>query len=464
MELTFHGAAREVTGSCHVVRVNGKTVLLDGGLFQGRRSEVREKNTMLPIAPDSVDAIVLSHAHIDHAGRLPYFVKCGYRGPIFATHATRDLCDVMLADSAHIQEKDAEFLNRRKMEHHEPLYVQRNVDATINAMRGLDYGRPTEVVPGLRAELIEAGHILGSASVVLEWTEGVNVRRLAFSGDIGRAGLSIIRDPVPPTNVDALIMESTYGDREHAHIDGTRERLAEVVSQTAARGGKVFIPAFAVGRTQELIYTLHDLVRARRIPDIPIVIDSPLAIRATRVFTKHAGLFDADERFVRQFATNPARTLDSGMVEYSESAEESKDAMRRNGPMVIIAASGMVESGRILHHLMAGAANPRNTILIVGFQAEHTLGRRIVERRPILKVFGEEVELRADVEVLYGYSAHAGHSGLLEWHAEVRRTSPRLKHTWLVHGEPAAQDALAAGLNGLGSPTSCPARYAHASI
>jgi len=464
MELTFHGAAREVTGSCHIVRVHGKTVVLDGGLFQGRRAEVFEKNTVLPLAPDSIDAIVLSHAHIDHAGRLPYFVKRGYRGPIFATHATKDLCEVMLADSAHIQEKDAEFLSRRKREHHEPLYSARHVDATIDTMQGVDYGQSIEVVAGLRAQLIEAGHILGSASVVLEWNDGSTARRLAFSGDIGRAGLSIIRDPVPPTNVDGLIMESTYGNREHEDVDGTRRRLADVVSRTSARGGKIFIPAFAVGRTQELIYTLHELVRAGRIPRIPVVIDSPLAIRATQVFRKHAELFDPGEAFVRQFATDPARTLHNGLVEYAETAEESKAAMRRNGPMIVVAASGMAESGRILHHLMAGASNPRNTFLIVGFQAEHTLGRRIVERRPTLKIFGEEVELRAQVEVLNGYSAHADHAGLLAWHAEVRRTSPRLKHTWLVHGEPDAQDALAEELNKLGSRTSCPARASHGSV
>lgn len=464
MELTFHGAAREVTGSCHIVRVNGKTVLLDGGLFQGRRSEVFEKNTVLPVAPELIDAIVLSHAHIDHAGRLPYFVKRGFRGPIFATHATKDLCEVMLADSAYIQEKDAEFLTRRKREHHEPLYAARHVDATIDIMRGLDYGQSIEVVPGLRARLIEAGHILGSASVVLEWGEGSATRSLAFSGDIGRAGLSIIRDPVPPANVDGLIMESTYGNREHEDVDGTRRRLADVVTQTSARGGKVFIPAFAVGRTQELIYTLHELVRAGLIPKIPVIVDSPLAIRATGVFVKHAELFDADEAFVRQFATDPARTLENGFVEYSETAEDSKAAMRRNGPMIVVAASGMVESGRILHHLMAGAPNPRNTILIVGFQAEHTLGRRIVERRPTLKVFGEEVELRAQVEVLDGYSAHADRAGLMAWHTEVRRTSPRLKHTWLVHGEPDAQNALAEELNELGSRTSCPARGSHGTV
>ena len=456
MELTFHGAAREVTGSCHVVRIGGKTVLLDAGLFQGRRAEVRAKNIKLPVDPNRIDAVVLSHAHIDHAGRLPYLARRGYRGPIFTTHATRDLCGVMLADSAHIQEKDAEFLARRNRVHEEPLYDRGDVEIAMRSMRGIDYDQWTDVTDGLRVQLIDAGHILGSASVVLEWRDGTTTRRLAFSGDIGRAGLSIIRDPVPPRDVDAVIMESTYGNREHPAVEDARERLAATVRETAARGGRILIPAFAVGRTQELIYTFHELVLAGRIPRIPVIIDSPLATEATGVFTRHANLFDMSESFVRQFQADPAGTLGNSLVEFTESPEASKAAMQRSGPMIVIAASGMVESGRILHHLLHGAADPRNTILIVGFQAAHTLGRRIVERRPVIKVFGEEVELRAQVEVLNGYSAHAGHAELLSWLGAVRKTSPRLKHTWLVHGEPDAQDSLASDLNAHGFAASCP--------
>jgi len=426
------------------------------GLFQGRRAEVREKNTILPVDANAVDAIVLSHAHIDHAGRLPFMVRHGYRGPVFTTPATRDLCRVMLADAAHIQEKDAEFLARRNRSHQEPLYTKADVDTTIRCMRGVAYATKTEVLPGLSLELLDAGHILGSASVVLEWTDARAKRRLAFSGDIGRAGLSIIRDPVPPTDVDALIMESTYGNRDHATVEGARQRLATVVNETAGRGGKVLIPAFAVGRTQELIYTLHELVEAGQIPRIPVVIDSPLATEATRVFSANANLFDVTEPFVREFKSHPADVLDSGLVEFTESVEASKEAMLRRGPMIVIAASGMVESGRILHHLLHGASDTRNTILIVGFQAEHTLGRRIVERQARIKVYGEAVELRAQVEVLDGYSAHADRSGLSRWHDEVRRTSPRLKHTWLVHGEASSQDALSSALQLHGVAVSCP--------
>lgn len=464
MQLTFHGAAREVTGSCHVVRFNGQTVLLDVGLFQGRRADVREKNVTLPVEPSVIDAIVLSHAHIDHSGRLPYVARRGYAGPIFATPATIDLCRVMLADSAHIQEKDAEFLARRNREHQDPLYDHDDVAHTMRAMRGQAYAVPFDIVPGLRGRYLDAGHILGSATIVLEWSEGPSVRRLAFSGDIGRRGLAIIRDPVPPVDVDGLIMESTYGNREHPGAAGERDRLATIVSETAARGGKVLIPAFAVGRTQEIVYALHGLSREGRIPHIPIVIDSPLAIEATAVFHRHPEVFDMNEPLIREFATDPGKALSDGMVEYAQTPGESKEAMNRHGPMVVIAASGMAESGRILHHLLHGAANPQNTIMIVGFQAEHTLGRRIVERRPTIKVFGEDVDLRARVEVLNGYSAHAGHTGLLAWHAEVRRTSPRLKHTWLVHGEPDAQDSFATDLHALDVPATCPTRGATADM
>jgi metallo-beta-lactamase family protein len=456
MELTFHGAAREVTGSCHVVKHDGKTILLDLGLFQGRRGDVRAKNLALPVPADSVDAVLLSHAHIDHAGRLPYLARQGFRGRIHATSATKDLCRVMLADSARIQEKDAEFLARRRKTFEEPLYDATDAEQAIRQMQAEEYGVPVEVMPGMRATFLDAGHILGSASIVLEWRDGRAKRKLAFSGDIGRVGLSIIRDPAPPADVDGVIMESTYGGRRHESAGGARERLAAVVSATAARGGRVLIPAFAVGRTQELIYTLHDLVTEGRIPRIPVIIDSPLATAATDVFLRHAELFDASEPFIARFRNNPAGTLGHSLVEFTETVGESKEAMHRRGPMIVIAASGMAESGRILHHLMHGATDPRNTILIVGFQAEHTLGRRIVERRPEIRVFGEVIPLRAQVEVLTGYSAHADEDGLVDWIDAVKRASPRLKRTWLVHGEPPAQDALVNVLGQRGITATCP--------
>jgi metallo-beta-lactamase family protein len=453
VEIEFSGAAREVTGSCHILRVGTKQVLLDCGLFQGRRSESTAKNRRLPLPVGDIDAIVLSHAHIDHAGRLPFLAREGYRGPIHATPATHDLCAIMLADSAHIQEKDADFLARRHRAFVEPLYEQQDVIHTMALFTGEPYGRPFEVVPGVRATFVEAGHILGSASVVLECEEGGRHVRLVFSGDVGRAGLPIIRDPAPPSGADAVIMESTYGNRDHEPIGDMRGRLATIVSETAARGGRILVPAFAVGRTQELLYDLHVLARENRIPRIPIYIDSPLATAATGVFAAHPEVFDGSEHLVRAVDD----LFDFGLVHFTEDVNESKALNAARGPMVIIAASGMAESGRILHHLAVGAPDDRTTILIVGFQAEHTLGRRIVERRPMLKIFGEEVPLRARVEILNGYSAHADRGELTRWIDAVRAGSSQAPRLWLVHGEHEAQEALASSLGGRGYEVSAPA-------
>jgi metallo-beta-lactamase family protein len=461
MELEFAGAAREVTGSCHIVRVNGHTILLDCGLFQGRRNESREKNLRLPIPVEQIDAIVLSHAHIDHCGRLPLLVKEGYQGTIWATAATRDLCAVMLADSAHIQEKDAEHLARRARSRGEngapavaePLYGMRDAARTMDLMVGMPYHRTFDVVPGVRATFVDAGHILGSASVVLDCAEGAETRRLVFSGDIGRSGLAIIRDPEPPEGANVVIMESTYGNRDHLPVDGARAQLGEVVRETAARGGRVLIPAFAVGRVQELIYDLHSLVRDGAVPAVPIYIDSPLAVDATSVFEMHPEVFDRGEDMVQRVPD----LFRHDQVHFTRDVAESKRLNQMQGPMIIIAASGMAESGRILHHLAHGAGDPRNTILIVGFQAEHTLGRRIVERRPTLKIFGDEVPLRAEVKVLDGYSAHADRGELAAWLDRVRERSPALSHVWLVHGEEEAQTALAAALGAKGYDVGCPA-------
>ncbi|MEP6834568.1 MAG: MBL fold metallo-hydrolase [Gemmatimonas sp.] len=444
MHIEFVGAAREVTGSCHLLHVNGRVVALDCGLFQGRRSESRSKNEKLPYDPEQLDAIVLSHAHIDHAGRLPLLVRRGFRHTIWATAATRDLCAVMLADSAHIQEKDAEFLSRRGKEHAAPLYSMDDATRTQKQMIGVPYEKWFDVVPGVRAQFVEAGHILGSASVLLEVTEAGETKRLVFSGDVGRNGLPIIRDPAPPKGgADVVIIESTYGNRDHESVAGAREHLARVVRETSARGGRTLIPSFAVGRTQELVYDLHALHRAGQIPSIPIYIDSPLAFNATAVFELHPEVFDHNEDLVRITKDLFAFPL----LRFTREVAESKALNSAIGPMVIISASGMAESGRILHHLQHGASDPRNTILIVGFQAEHTLGRRIVEKRAVIKIFGDDVPLRADVQILNGYSAHGDRTELHAWinavragGASVGRATPRVH---LVHGEPAAQDAFA---------------------
>jgi len=456
LEIEFYGAAREVTGSCHILRVNGSTVLLDCGMFQGKRSDAEQKNRTLPAPIGDIDSVVLSHAHIDHSGRLPYLVAEGYSKTIWATAATRDLSAVMLADSAHIQEKDAEFLAKHKKDFVEPLYAMRHTVRTLELMVAVPYNKPFDVVPGVRCSYVDAGHILGSASVVLDCVEGSVSKRLVFSGDIGRSGLAIIRDPVPPTGADEIIMESTYGDRDHESVDGARARLAEVVRQTAARGGRVLIPAFAVGRTQELVYNLHSLVRESAIPSIPIFVDSPLAIDTTTVFEMHPEAFDESEDMVKKVKD----LFEFPLVHYTRDVEESKALAHMSGPMIIIAASGMAEAGRILHHLAQGASDPRNTILIVGFQAEHTLGRRIVEKAPILKIFGDEIPLRAHVEVINGYSAHADRTELRAWLDAVKVTSPKLSGVHLVHGEIKAQEELQTTLIAKGYSVTCPDPHA----
>lgn len=457
MHIEFSGAAREVTGSCHILRVGTRTMLVDCGLFQGRRSESREKNARLPLPVAEIDAIILTHAHIDHAGRLPFLVRNGYKGTIWATAATRDLCAVMLADSAHIQEKDADFLERHGRPHADPLYTMDDARRTQDYMVGMPYGKWFEVTDGVRAQFTDAGHILGSASVVVEAQEHGELRRIVFSGDIGRTGLSIIRDPDPPAGgADTIVCESTYGDRDHESVDGAREQLARVVRETAARGGRVLIPAFAVGRTQELVYDLHGLYHEGKIPAIPVYIDSPLATDATSVFRMHPEIFDRSEELVR----GDSHLFDFELVRYTRDVEASKALNRQTGPMVIIAASGMVESGRILHHLRHGASDPRNTVLIVGFMAEHTLGRRLVEQRRVIRILGDEVELNAQVEILNGYSAHGDRTQLHAWLNAVRqggaatgRATPRVH---LVHGEIPAQDAFAAALRADGYTVDTP--------
>jgi metallo-beta-lactamase family protein len=456
VQIEFAGAAREVTGSCHILRVGGKTVLLDCGMFQGRRQESGEKNRALPLPVEQIDAVVLSHAHLDHSGRLPFLVNQGFSKRIHATPATADLCAIMLADSAHIQESDFDFLSRHGREVDPPLYGVRDAARAEELMERHAYETWFDVCEGVRARFVDAGHILGSASVVIETTDDSSTFRLIFSGDIGRAGLSIIRDPVPPSDAaDIVIMESTYGNRDHESVASARDHLGRVVRETAARGGRVLIPAFAVGRTQELVYDLQVLAREQAIPRIPIIIDSPLATAATAVFERNTDVFDRTEKPVRDIA----QLFRFDQLTYTSSTTESKALNARVGPMILIAGSGMVEGGRILHHLLHGASNSRNTILIVGYQAENTLGRRIVERQPMIRVLGNDVELRATVEIINGYSAHADRTELAAWLGAVRRSSPKLRRVYLVHGEEEAQAALSERLRAQRYAVTCPALH-----
>jgi metallo-beta-lactamase family protein len=440
MRITFWGAAGEVTGSMHFLEAAGKRILLDCGLFQGKRAETYEKNARFPLDPKGIDAVVLSHAHIDHAGRLPLLVKLGYTGPIYCTPATRDLCSIMLPDAGFIQEKDFEFLAKRgRQSVGEPLYTAADATAVADHMVSVPYDHPIDVAPGIRLTFVEAGHILGSASVVLEIDDLGAARRLVFSGDIGRTGLPIIRDPRPPAGrADVLIVESTYANRLHGTVSDAQAHLAQYVGRLAKRGGKMFIPSFAVGRTQELIYELHGLVRDGVIPRIPIYVDSPLAVNATDVFRLHPEAFDRTERLVRE----TDELFRFPMVKYVRSVEESKALNALRGPAIIIAASGMAENGRILHHLLNGIGDHRNLVLFVGFQASYTLGYRLQQGEKRVRIFGEDVDVRAEVVSIDGYSAHADRGELQHW-MQGLQDPPRV--AFAVHGE-AEQTAAMAGL------------------
>ena len=443
LTVRFLGAAQEVTGSMHLLKTSAGTLLVDCGMYQGRREESRRRNAHLPPEAVAADAVILTHAHIDHSGSLPTLVKSGFRGRIFTTAATRDLCSYMLRDSARIQVGDAEYLNRKHADDPdwrdiEPIYDENDALAVMQHFVSVPYDAAFAPLPGLSATLVEAGHILGSAQVHLDVPDGAGTtRRLVFSGDLGRKDLPILRDPAPLDRADYLFMESTYGDRVHAPIEDTEAQLAQVVNETVAKKGKVIIPAFAVGRTQEIIYSLHKLHIAGRIPDLPVFVDSPLAVNVTDVFKRHAECYDAE---TRQFVEDNGPVFTFSHLRY---IEDRADSIKLNGvkePCIIVSASGMCESGRILHHLKNNVSDDRNTILIVGFQAQHTLGRRIVERRPRVKILGIEHELYARVVVMNGFSAHGDQHDLVEYARGARGA----RRVFLVHGEPEQQGPLIA--------------------
>lgn len=438
IRLTFWGAGGQVTGSMHLLEAAGARILLDAGLFQGHRADARKLNAELPFDARRVDSIVVSHAHIDHTGRLPLLANQGFHGPILVTPATRDLCAVMLADSAHIQETDFEFLERhgRAGPDAHPLYTMADAVRVQKLMVAVPYHRIHHLRKNMTLEYLDAGHILGSASVDLRITEGGS-HRLVFSGDIGRNGLPIIRDPEPPSGpIDTLIVESTYAERLHESVAGSEDRLGDAIRRTAARGGKVLVPAFAVGRVQELVYSINQLFRAGKIPQIPVYIDSPLAVEVTSVFRLHPENFDRTEMLV----DSGAPLFDVSLVHYIRDVEESKSLNRLQGPAVIIAASGMAENGRILHHLANHGGDQRSLILFVGYQAEGTLGRRIQDGSKTVNIFGEPREIRAEVETIGGYSAHADRDELRAW---VRRLGGQVRRGFCVHGEPPALEAMA---------------------
>jgi metallo-beta-lactamase family protein len=450
--MQFWGAARTVTGSMHLLTINGARVLLECGLYQGKRQESFERNRNLPFDPREIDIMILSHAHIDHSGNIPTLVKNGYAGPIYCTFATRDLCATMLRDSGHIQEMDAQYVNKKRARKGEPpvepLYTQEDAVQCLGQFVSLGYGRAFSILPGVRLTFLDAGHILGSAIVVLdaEAHNGGRPHRLVFSGDLGRPDKPILEDPTPIQDCDTLIIESTYGDRLHPDVTSTKTALKQVVLETAQRGGKVIIPAFAVGRTQELVYDLHQLALSGEIPEIPVFVDSPLAIDATSVFRLHPECYDDEvEQFLRD--TGARDPFGFGRLQYTRQVEQSKALNDLQGPAIIISASGMAEAGRIQHHLKNNVEDPRNTILIVGWQAPNTLGRYIVEKNETVKIFGERYALRAQVQVINGFSAHADREELLGWVQAMDRLPTR---AFVVHGEPEPAQALADGLTELG--------------
>ena len=442
MRVTFWGAAQTVTGSMHHIEAAGKRFLLDCGLYQGRRRDALERNSHFPFPVSSIDGVILSHAHIDHSGNLPTLVHQGYSGPIYTTPATIDLCRPMLADSAFLQQKDVDFCNRRReqrrskgLDDHEcdPLYLPEDAERVNPLFQPVALGELKEVAPGFRYRTYEAGHMLGATSMVIEADDV----RLAFSGDVGRKHLPIIRDPITPDPVDYLIMESTYGDRFHKPVANVSAKLAEVVNRTARRGGKVIVPCFAVGRTQQLVMILHQLMDAQAIPSIPIFVDSPLAVNVTEVFRQHPECYDQE---TQQFLAGGEDPFGFSRLRYIREASESKALNDLHGPFLILSASGMCEGGRILHHLRNNIDDPRNTVLITGFQAEYTLGRKILNGDSEVPIFGEPTPLRAEVISLDELSGHADQGELIEW---MRPLAPKLKKVFLVHGEPQQGAALA---------------------
>lgn len=447
MRIQFLGAVRSVTGSMHLLTINGSRILLDCGLYQGRRQESFERNRKLPFDSRTIDTLILSHAHIDHSGNIPSLVKNGFQGNIYTTPASRDLCSAMLRDAGHIQEYDAYYVSKKRARKGlppvEPLYTIEDATASLRNFVSVGYDRRLPVAPGVTLHFRDAGHILGSAVTVLDIEEEGKSIRLAFSGDLGRKGKPILRDPQPVKDVDYFITESTYGDRLHDPIEMTDQALRKVIVDTYQRGGKVIIPAFSVGRTQDLVYALHRLTEAKRIPDLPIFVDSPLSVNVTEVFRLHPECYDEE---TQEFLAAGKRRDPFGFhrLTYVRAVEKSKDLNFLREPAIIISASGMCEAGRILHHLKNNIEDPRNTVLIVGWQAPHTLGRRLVERRPVVKIFGEEYNLKARVETINGFSAHADRNDLLNYVQQIGLDS--LRTAFVVHGEESSSLALADGL------------------
>jgi metallo-beta-lactamase family protein len=437
------GGAQEVTGSKHFCRIDNTSIMIDCGAFQGKRDEAYRKNRHFPFDPHAIDSVILTHAHFDHCGLLPLLTASGYHKSVYATPATRDLADLVLLDSAHLQSRDADYLRKQsrhdnKIMIYEPLYDDNDVRKCIDQFVTIAYHRPITIADGIQATLFDAGHILGSSMAHLAINRDGRSLHIGFSGDLGRKGLPIIRDPelLPP--VDYLVLESTYGDRLHAPMDTTMDSLANVINRTATRGGKIIIPAFAIERTQELIFCIHLLHDQKRIPAIPIYVDSPMAVNATTVFKLHEECYDEETR--QAFYDHSENPFGFNDLHYVTTKEQSQSLNTLRTPAIIIASSGMCEAGRILHHLMHCIGDERNTILIVGYMAENTLGRKILEKWPKVPIFGSYYSNNAECTVLNSFSGHADYHELCTY-VDALDTS-NLKKIFLVHGEQKAQENL----------------------
>ncbi|MBQ9431376.1 MAG: MBL fold metallo-hydrolase [Kiritimatiellae bacterium] len=442
LNVTFLGAAQTTTGSMHLVEANGLRILLDCGIYQGHRKEAFERNRKMPVDPKTIDAVILSHAHIDHSGNLPTLARHGFRGKIYCTPATRDLCDVMLRDSAFLQQRDLEVVNKKRAKQgknlFEPLYEIRDVDAIMRHFEPEPLKRGVDLGNGVTMLMHNAGHILGSAQIQLDVKSrdtGTH-RRLLFSGDLGQPNQPIIRDYDLPQGADAIIIESTYADRYHPSAEDVQGRIKAFIEDIIQLKSKLIIPAFSVGRTQQLLYFLNRLQDAGRLPQVPIYVDSPLSTKATQIYASHRECYDQDASDILRQGIDP---LKCPGLQFVESPEQSMALDRAKGPMVIIAASGMCEGGRVLHHLQSTIGDPRNIILFVGFQAESTLGRRIVEHAEEVKILGDTYPVGARVHTINALSAHADRRALTRWLDGVKEHAKQL---FAVHGEPDKVDAM----------------------
>ena len=436
MKIQFCGGAQNVTGSQFLLTVGGSRVLLECGLFQGRRDESRQRNESFLYEPSTVNAALLTHAHMDHTGNVPTLIKRGYTGPVSATSATAELCAIMLKDSAYLQERDVHFVNKIRARQHLPpaevLYTVEEAQSAMQAFVTRAYDETFEVVPGVTARFHDAGHILGSAGILLEIDEpGRGRRRLGLAVDIGRPNMPVLRDPNALRDLDVLLMECTYGNRTHGDFNTVREDLAQTLREVTQSGGKIIVPSFAVGRTQMLVYLLHELFDQNRIPEVPVFVDSPMALEATEIYRRHTEMLD--RATYRTFLRDNQDPFGFRRLKYVRDVKESKELNELKYPAVIISSSGMCEGGRILHHLRNNIDNPKNMILFVGYSAKNTLGRRLADGAETVRIFGEEHRVRCRVKVMDGFSAHADRQVLLDYAA---MTPPaKLKHIFLVHGE-----------------------------